>query len=263
MLFESPLLTNLVAVWFAFLLLWCVSLKLRDASIADLFWGVGFVLVAWLSVFQRIEPLTARPIILTALVSTWGVRLSVYLMWRNWGKGEDRRYQTMRARHRGNFPWLSLVTVFGLQALLMWIVSLPIQFGIIEGGRWSLFPAVGSALWAIGFLFESVGDYQLARFKAQSDNRGQVMDRGLWRYTRHPNYFGDFLVWWGFYLIAVEPAWWWTIVSPLVMSLLLIRISGVRLLEDSLKSRVTGYDEYVRRTSPFFPLPPQKQIPQK
>jgi len=118
---------------------------------------------------------------------------------------------------------------------------------------------LGLILWGCGLFFEAVGDFQLARFKADPENRGRVMNRGLWRYTRHPNYFGDFLVWWGFYAVAAEPtSWWWTIIGPLLMSFLLIRVSGVRLLESSLRSRVAGYEDYVRSTSSFFPLPPRR-----
>lgn len=141
----------------------------------------------------------------------------------------------------------------------MWIISLPIQVGVTRPGAWHAGVAGGVVLWAAGLFFEAVGDWQLACFKADPANRDQVMNRGLWRYTRHPNYFGDFLVWWGFYLVAVEPAsWWWTIIGPLLMSFLLIRVSGVRLLESSLRSRLSGYEAYLRDTSAFFPLPPKR-----
>ena len=141
----------------------------------------------------------------------------------------------------------------------MWIIALPLQVGIGLGKDWHALTAIGVILWIAGLLFEAIGDYQLARFKADPANRGRVMNRGLWRYTRHPNYFGDFLVWWGFYCVAAESgSWWWTIIGPLLMSFLLIRVSGVRLLESSLRSRVAGYDEYMRDTSAFFPLPPKR-----
>jgi steroid 5-alpha reductase family enzyme len=152
-----------------------------------------------------------------------------------------------------------LFTVFGLQGALMWIISLPIQVGISQDQDWHPARAIGLLLWIAGLFFETVGDFQLARFKADPQNQGRVMNRGLWRYTRHPNYFGDFLVWWGFYFVAAESgSWWWTIIGPLLMSFLLIRVSGVRLLESSLRSRVAGYEDYVRDTSAFFPLPPKQ-----
>ena len=173
------------------------------------------------------------------------------------GKAEDYRYAAMRERHGKRFAIVSLYTVFGLQGLLMWIISLPIQVGVSQAEDWRPAVPMGLILWVTGLFFESVGDYQLARFKADPTNRGHVMNRGLWRYTRHPNYFGDFLVWWGLYFVAAEPSsWWWTIVGPMLMSFLLVRVSGVRLLEYSLRSRVVGYEEYVRQTSSFFPMLP-------
>jgi steroid 5-alpha reductase family enzyme len=196
--------------------------------------------------------------LLLAMVSLWGVRLGGHLTWRNWGKEEDSRYASMREKHGSKFPIVSLFTVFGLQGLLIWLIGLPLQVGIARDQAWPAAVVVGLILWIVGFLFESVGDFQLARFKSNPANKGQVMNRGLWRYTRHPNYFGDFLVWWGFYLVAAQPSsWWYTIIGPLLMSFLLLRVSGVRLLESSLRSRVEGYEEYVRRTSAFFPMPPK------
>ena len=258
---ESILLTNFAAVAGVVVTLWCLSLLLQNASIVDIFWGSGFVIIAWVSLFTSGRT-QLTSLLLTALVSIWGLRLAGYLAWRNIGKPEDYRYAAMREKHGKRFPFVSLFSVFGLQGLLMWIISLPLQVGI---GRpheqdWHAGTFVGVALWTAGLFFESVGDFQLARFKCDPSICGLVMNRGLWRYTRHPNYFGDFLVWWGFYFISVESAsWWWTIVGPLLMSFLLIRVSGVRLLEDSLRSRIAGYEEYLRETSSFFPLPPTRK----
>jgi steroid 5-alpha reductase family enzyme len=248
-----------VAIASAVIVLWLISLIKRDASIVDIFWGIGFVAVGWLTVTTS-GVVTARSLTLSALVSVWGLRLAGYLAWRNWGKPEDYRYKAMRNRHGRWFPLVSLLTVFGLQGLLMWAISLPIQIGIARAQTWHLAATIGVLLWVVGFLCESVGDFQLARFKSNPANRGRVMNEGLWRYTRHPNYFGDFLVWWGFYFIAVDPSsWWWTIIGPLLMSFLLIRVSGVRLLESSLRTRVAGYEVYVRTTSAFLPLPPKRE----
>lgn len=251
------LLTNFVAVAIIVAGLWLLSLALRNASIVDIFWGCGFVLVAWTSLAcsGRVE---VRPLVMTLLVTVWGLRLAGYLAWRNVGKPEDYRYVAMREKHRNRFAIVSLFTVFGLQGLLMWIISLPIQVGISQADSWQLWRYLGVLLWLTGLFFEAVGDYQLARFKSNPANRGRVMNRGLWRYTRHPNYFGDFLVWWGLYVVAAESgSWWWTIIGPLLMSFLLIRVSGVRLLESSLRARVAGYEEYVRDTSAFFPRLPR------
>jgi steroid 5-alpha reductase family enzyme len=186
------------------------------------------------------------------------VRLAGYLARRNIGKGEDPRYVAMRRHYGASWPLRSLVQVFVLQGVLMWLISLPVQAAERSSGGgplgWS--DALGAALTLTGVAFEATGDAQLARFKADPANRGKVMDRGLWRYTRHPNYFGDFLVWWGLYALAVASGNAWTVLSPALMSFLLLRVSGVTLLEKSMRAR-PGYDDYVRRTSAFFPWPPR------
>jgi steroid 5-alpha reductase family enzyme len=247
----------------AMLVLWLVSLARRDVSIVDLCWGPGF---AWLTAvaFTLAGDPTLRGRLLLVLVSIWGLRLGSYLLWRNWGAGEDARYARMRRHHGARFPWISLATVFGLQAVLQWFVSLPLQLAQLAPGARPLggFDALGVALFATGLFFESVGDAQLARFKSDPANHGRVMDRGLWRYTRHPNYFGDCLVWWGLFAIAAAtPAGPWTIASPLLMTFLLLRVSGVALLERSLVRTRPAYREYIERTSAFFPRPPRERNP--
>lgn len=242
------------------LLVWIVSLLLRDVSIVDIAWGSGFVVIAWATALATgvNQPQT---ILLAALTTVWGLRLSGYLAWRNLGKPEDYRYRQMRERHGSRFPLISLFLVFGLQGVIMWVVSLPLQsapFSSTAGGLGWL-AAVGVLIWAVGLFFETVGDLQLARFKGHPANRGKVMDRGLWRYTRHPNYFGDFLVWWGLYLVSFgDGSMWWSAIGPIVMSVFLMRVSGVTLLEKSLKERKEGFAEYTRRTSSFFPMPPKR-----
>lgn len=251
------LLLSAAVIAAAMTALWVVSLVLRDASIVDIFWGAGFVLVAWVS-FAAAEGAAGRRWLLVALTTVWGLRLAGYLAWRNVGKGEDFRYQAMRARAGSRFWIVSLFQVFGLQGALMWLVSLPVQAGMVPGSQIGPLAWIGFAVWMIGLCFETIGDAQLARFKADPANRGRVMDRGLWRYTRHPNYFGDFCIWWGLYVVALDASGtWWTVVGPLVMSTLLIRVSGAALLEKSLTSRREGYADYIRRTSGFFPRPPR------
>ena len=261
------LLVNLAVVTAAMVPLWLISMAKEDVSIVDIFWGLGFVLVAWMS-FVLAGESGARGVLIAVLTTVWGVRLAGYLAWRNLGKGEDYRYQAMRKRIGPGFRWVSLYYVFGLQALLIWIVSLPIQVGQIGDGEHNItvMQGAGVALWLIGMFFETVGDLQLARFKAAADSAGKIMDRGLWRYTRHPNYFGDFMAWWGLFFVAMaSPAELlkngWTAVGPVIMSILLVRISGAALLEKSLRRRRPGYDDYIRRTSAFFPWPPKSPKP--
>ena len=251
-----------VAVAGAMIGLWGLSLWLRNASIVDIFWGFGFAGIAALGAgFGAGAP--ARRWLLAGLAIVWGARLGAYLFTRNYGAGEDPRYQAMR-RHwskRGkHFGWVSLRTVFGLQGVLMLVVALPVivgqsaatpvSLGMVEG--------FGCAVWATGLLFEAVGDAQLARFKRAPANAGSVMDRGLWAWTRHPNYFGDFLVWWRIFLVALPvPGGIASIIGPLAMSFLLMRVSGVPLLERRMARTRPGYAAYAARTSAFFPRPPR------
>lgn len=238
---------------------WLLSLSRRDASIIDVFWGPGFALLAWLY-FARGPQQGARQLLVPILVTAWGLRLALYIFWRNRGKGEDPRYAAMRARYGRRFPWLSLPIVFWLQAALLWAIAMPllqIQRAARPAGLGWL-DALGLALFTVGFVFEAVGDLQMARFKADPANRGKVFDRGLWRYTRHPNYFGDATLWWGFSCFALAtPGSAWILFSPILMTFLLLRVSGVALLEKGLSETKPAYADYVRRTSPFFPWPPR------
>ena len=240
-------------------LLWMLSLTLRDASIADVCWGLGFVLLAWL--YCVLSPaLTPRSWLVAALITLWGGRLALHIFRRNHGKGEDPRYQAMRASHGPAFWWRSLFTVFWLQGVILWFVALPLLVAAraSQPAALTVVDALGVLLFAVGFAFEVVGDYQLARFKAEASNRGTVLDRGLWRYTRHPNYFGDATMWWGLYVIAAStPGGWLTVLSPSLMTLLLLRVSGVTLLEEGLKASKPGYREYIARTPAFFPWFPR------
>ena len=239
--------------------MWVLSVVLSDVSIVDLVWGLAFVIVA--HVARAVGDPNARVDLLTALVTIWGFRLSGYLLWRNWGTGEDKRYVAMRKHFGDKFWWFSLIQTFGLQGALVLIVSLPVQLtaaGDDVALGWVAW--LGAAIWLVGFTFETVGDAQLARFKAKPENKGQVMDRGLWRYTRHPNYFGDFTVWWGLFLVSLAAGGWWGIIGPIVMSVFLLRVSGVTMLERTITKRRPGYADYIARTSTFFPWPP-KSLP--
>jgi steroid 5-alpha reductase family enzyme len=238
--------------------LWAWSVRIRDASVVDLWWGPGFAAVAWISV--AVAGPSPRGLLLAGLASAWGLRLGAYLAWRRRGHGEDRRYAAMRARHGERFARVSLVTVFLLQGAIMWVVSLPLQAGAVLGRAAPLGPldAVGALVVAAGVVVEAVADAQLARFLAEPDHGGRVMERGLWAWSRHPNYFGDFVVWWGLGLVAVGSGAWWPLIGPAVMTLLLMRVSGVPLLEGTIGERRPGYAAYAARTSPFFPRPPRR-----
>ena len=238
---------------------WVISVVLKDASIVDIVWGFGFVVVAWVA-FATGDGYEGRKLLITALATIWGLRLSIHLFNRNHGKGEDYRYQAMRRYWGRRFPLISLVTVFALQGLLMFVVSLPLQVAQLSGtpDSFTIMDFIGAAVWLVGFGFESIGDLQLARFKADPANAGKVMDQGLWRYTRHPNYFGDAVLWWGIFLVAAaRPANLLVVISPIVMTVLLTRVSGVPLLEKSMTRRRAGYADYIARTSSFFPRPPK------
>lgn len=240
-------------------LVWTLSVRLRDASIADVCWGLGFVMLAWLY-FVLLEGSTPRSWLVATLITLWGVRLSFHIFRRNHGKGEDSRYQAMRASHGPAFWWRSLFTVFWLQGTLLWFVALPLLAAVraAQPAALTSIDGLGLLLFGIGFTFEVVGDHQLERFRAEPFNRGKVLDRGLWRYTRHPNYFGDATIWWGMYaMAAATPGGWLTVLSPALMTLLLMRVSGVTLLEDGLKASKPGYRAYIARTPAFFPWFPR------
>jgi steroid 5-alpha reductase family enzyme len=241
------------------LLLWLISLRLKNSSIVDIFWGSGFVIANWVYFALAPDGFPLRKWLVGILVTLWGLRLSLYILRRNWGKPEDFRYQVWRKEAGPRWWWLSFFRVFLLQGILMWIISAPLlaaQRGV-KPAHIILFDVLGVIVWGIGFFFEAVGDLQLARFKADPANKGKVMDRGVWRYTRHPNYFGDSAQWWGYYLFAAFAGGWWTIFSPILMTLFLLRVSGVALLEKTLETR-PGYQEYVRKTSAFIPWFPRK-----
>lgn len=256
------LLTNLMVIAVAMLLLWLISIPIQNASIADTFWGPAFAVVALIGWFLG-DGDHDRRTLLAALTAVWGFRLGMHLALRNLGYGEDPRYARWRKRVEdagGNFTLRSLALVFALQGLLVIIVSLPVQAGQIAVTHRPLgaLALAGTLLWMLGFLFEAVGDWQLRQFKANPANRGKLLDTGLWRYTRHPNYFGNACLWWGLWLIACDaPGLWWTAIGPALMTFLLLRVSGVSLLEKSLVASSPGYAQYQRRTSSFIPWLPR------
>jgi steroid 5-alpha reductase family enzyme len=245
----------------AMTVVWLVSVRLRDAGIADVFWGLGF---AMLAVFYALsfDGSAARTALVTTLASIWGGRLALHILRRSRGKPEDPRYAAWRKAAGESFWWRSYFTVFLLQGFLMWIIAAPLaiaESSALPAGL-TIWDGIGTAVWVVGFLFETIGDAQLTAFKADPANRGKVLDSGLWAWTRHPNYFGDALVWWGFFFIALSvPGGLWTIFSPVLMTFLLVRVSGVSLLEKGMRETKPGYAEYVATTSAFFPRPPRRR----
>ena len=253
------LLASAIAIAALMLGTWLLSVIVKNASIVDITWGLGFVVVAWVS-HTVADGNSTRGWVLTLLTTVWGLRLAGYLAWRNIGHGEDYRYKAMRKHHGDKFAVVSLVTVFLLQGVLMWVVSLPVQLGQVSvEPSFGVLGIIGGVVWLVGVSFETIGDAQLVRFKADETNKGKVMQTGLWKYTRHPNYFGDACVWWGLALIAAEAEIGVVgLVGAVVMTVLLRRVSGVSLLEKSLSKRKEGFADYAARTSAFIPMPPKK-----
>lgn len=231
---------------------WIVSAIRDDVSIVDSLWSLMFLLTV--SVYYLLADTSSpRAWLVLALVATWALRLSIHITERNHGQPEDHRYAVIRRNNEPHFRFKSLYIVFGLQAGLAGFIGLPLLVAISGSSSLGWLDFVGIALWAVGMFFEVVGDYQLARFKSNPNNCGQVLDRGLWRYTRHPNYFGECLIWWGYFLLALAVGGWWTILSPLLMTFLLVKVSGVVLLETTISERRPAYADYVRRTNAFLP----------
>nr|WP_038051101.1 DUF1295 domain-containing protein [Thioalkalivibrio sp. ALJ1] len=235
---------------------WAASVVRHDASLVDRYWGLGFVLVTL--VWWGLAGWPLKGLWIVVPVFLWGLRLSAFITWRNWGHGEDGRYTDMRAGRRDTaFAARSLVTIFWLQGALVAVIGLPILAVIKADGLWWPLAVAGLLAWGVGLWFEAVADAQMARFRRDPGNRGQVMDRGLWRYSRHPNYFGEIVVWVGFGLLALAAGGWWAVPSAVLMILLILRVSGVTLLERRLHESRPGYADYVRRTNTLIPGPPR------
>jgi steroid 5-alpha reductase family enzyme len=252
----TPLLA-LATVLAAATLMWLLSLKLQDAGIVDIAWAPGFFLVAAVTA-ARTDTLALRAVMILILTALWSERLGVHLLHR-WRRSahEDRRYTAMR--QSGGFWWKSLPRVFWLQAVVLWIVSWPLQAGIAHGkAPFGPLDILGGAVALAGIVIEAAADAQLTRFKKDPASAGKVLDTGIWAWSRHPNYFGNATMWWGFWLIALSAGAWWTIFAPAVMTFFLLRVSGVALLEKDIAGRRPGYAEYIRDTSAFVPWPPKR-----
>jgi len=262
--YAQLLLQNLALSAALFVLLWLINLLTRDPSFIDSWWPIGMVVTAW-ATYAFVGHTGAHATLLTILCTIWGLRLGLYLLWR-WRKhGPDRRYVTMMAAAQKERGWgyarASLLLVFALQLPLQFIVSLPVQLGQMGGRPLGPVGWLGGALAVVGVLFESIGDFQLVAFKADPANAGKVLQTGLWRYTRHPNYFGDACVWWGFWVIAVDAGTGlWSMLGPILITVLLTRWSGVPTVEGSMRRKRPEYEGYVQRTSSFIPMPPRKAV---
>lgn len=256
--FTSAFLISGMIVFVSMTLLWLISLAIKNSSIVDIFWGIGFIVIAWF-VFANALGYLPRKQLIAILVTIWGLRLAVHIGIRNWGKPEDPRYAKWRDESGSRWWWISFFKVFLLQGVLMWIISTPIIAAETSGFPAILTPLdmIGVLLWAFGLLFESIGDFQLMHFKADPSNRGKILTAGLWKYTRHPNYFGESVLWWGYYVIALAASAWWTIFSPIIMTYLLVKVSGVAMLERMMKHK-PGYEEYIQQTQSFIPWFPKK-----
>ena len=258
------LLATLLAAVALQLVTFAVGVRLGRLSVVDVTWGAGFGLitvVGWLA--STGSPASDwRRLLIFILTVLWGGRLAVHIGLRQRGAPEDPRYTELMSKRQGHPKLAALRSVFLLQAVAAWFISLPLQFGLVSSGSIGGFRPLlwlGLLSWAIGILFESIGDSQLERFKADPVNKGKVMDRGLWRYTRHPNYFGDAAVWWGLFLICADAGWpWLTVLSPLLMTWFLAAKTGKPLMERQLSKSRPGYADYVSRTSGFIPFPPRR-----
>jgi steroid 5-alpha reductase family enzyme len=262
MTFLHIYLHGLLVIMSMMTILWILSILLKNVSIVDIFWGLGFVIVCSYF-FIATEGFETRKILLLIMTSLWGLRLSGYIISRNYGKGEDFRYRKFRKQYgEHRYWWISFFQTFLLQGILMWLISAPLLGAQFYNTHKAIVftDIAGIIFWIIGFTFEAGGDFQMARFRADPSNKGKVMDKGFWHLTRHPNYFGDSSVWWGYGLICIAAGSYIPFLGSILMTVLIIKVSGVALLEKSLKDDKPGYKEYVERTSSFIPWFPKEKI---
>ena len=254
MLDWSAFYSSGAALFLVAAIFWVFSLIRNDVSIVDSLWSMMFLLAV--AIYFAMSPQHGpRELLVLVLVTLWAVRLTTYITLRNRGEPEDYRYQEIRKNNEPGFRFKSLYIVFILQAFLAWVISLPLFAAMGAPAPLGLLDYAGVAFWMVGMVFESIGDLQLSRFRSNPENKGKVLNTGLWRFTRHPNYFGNFMLWWGFYLIALSAGAWWTIIAPILMTFLLLKVSGVALLEKDISERRPKYAEYIRQTNAFFPGP--------
>lgn len=231
---------------------WLISLYRNNVTHVDSMWSLFFVVGA-ITYASQITNLSSRSMVVLSLLVLWALRLCIYLTWRNWGPHEDHRYAAIRSNNSPGFAFKSLYIIFGLQAALAWIISMPLLGALNSSQPMNMLDYAGIALLSFGLIWEMLADWQLSAFKAKPQNKAKVLNTGVWRYSRHPNYFGECCVWWGFYLLALAAGAWWALPSALLMTLLLLKVSGVALLEQTITERRPEYAEYIRTTNAFIP----------
>lgn len=252
-------LNGLYALFAFGILGWLLSLFRNNVTHVDSMWSLFFVIAGFVYISQM-DLVTLRSMIILALVTLWALRLFAYLTWRNWGPHEDHRYVEIRKNNSPYFAFKSLYIVFGLQAILAWIISLPLLGASLYAGSLNYLDIIGIAVICFGLTWETIADWQLTAFKRNPAFKNKVLNTGLWRYSRHPNYFGECVVWWGFYLIALAGGAWWAIISPVLMTLLLLKVSGVTLLEKTIVVRRPEYENYIQSTNAFIPGKPKEKM---
>ena len=251
-----PLAWGLIAATFVMVFAWVLSVPRKDVSIVDIFWGVNLLAAAIAYAFA-LPGQGPREWLVLCMVAAWALRLSGFIAARNHGRPEDRRYQAMREKRGESFWWKSLYIVFLLQAVLAWILSWQLYGAMAGDQALGWLDALGVGIWLFGLVFEAVADRQLAQFLARPDRGDAVMDQGLWRYSRHPNYFGECCGWWGLFLLAASAGAWWTVISTVMITFLILKVSGVALTESDIAERRPAYRDYIERTSSFVPMPPK------
>lgn len=257
-MFDFTLYTQALYAMLAFACMgWVISVIIKNVTIVDSMWSLFFLITTCVYAFA-IPALSERALIMMALVAIWSLRLCLYLSMRNWGGHEDHRYQAIRSNNEPHFWLKSIYIVFILQTILAWIVGLPLLGGMYSDAPLNILDFLGVALWLVGFSWEVIGDYQLKQFKANPNNQGKVLKTGLWGLSRHPNYFGECCLWWGFCLIALATGAWWSVIGALLMTVLLLKISGVALLEKDIAERRPAYAAYIQSTNAFLPWPTRK-----
>lgn len=236
---------------------WVVSLYRSNVTHVDSMWSLFFAIAA-ITYTSQTDALSTRAMLMLCLLLLWALRLSAYLTWRNWGPHEDHRYAEIRQNNSPNFAFKSIYIIFGFQTLLAWVISLPILGSALSTASINILDIIGAAVFLCGLACETAADWQLTVFKRSHANKGRVLNTGLWRYSRHPNYFGECMVWWGLYLIALAGGAWWAFPSAVFITFLLLKVSGVALLEKNIAVRRPEYIDYIRSTNAFIPGKPRE-----